>query len=73
MSYYTQDVPSCKIAAANPIAKGKRQSRKIHLKNPAPRAQGVKSQNKFILSFSGLTPASSMPSDLIRGWEGIGQ
>ena len=37
------------------------------VKNPVPRAQGVKSQNKFILSFSGLTPASSMPSDLIRG------
>jgi len=37
------------------------------VKNPVPRAQGVKSQNKFILSFSDLTPASSMPSDLIRG------
>jgi len=37
------------------------------VKNPVPRAQGVKSQNKFILSLSGLTPASSMPSDLIRG------
>jgi|GEM_PF-618137 len=41
--------------------------RQTNVKNPVPRAQGVKSQNKFILSFSGLTPASSMPSDLIRG------
>ncbi|PKL51623.1 MAG: hypothetical protein CVV37_05610, partial [Nitrospira bacterium HGW-Nitrospira-1] len=29
------------------------------VKNPVPRAQGVKSQNKFILSFSGLTGESS--------------
>ncbi|PKL51621.1 MAG: hypothetical protein CVV37_05595 [Nitrospira bacterium HGW-Nitrospira-1] len=36
--------------------------RQTNVKNPVPRAQGVKSQNKFILSFSGLTPASSMPS-----------
>jgi len=49
---------------------GGRMAGKDIVKNPVPRAQGVKSQNKFILSLSGLTPASSMPSDLIRGsWQ----
>ena len=36
----------------------KRGNRVCFVKNPVPRAQGVKSQNKFILSFSGLTGQS---------------